>query len=89
MKSIHIKFFALALLCVQALFGQNLPKPEEEILRSLEHNISYLADDHLEGRLVGSRGEKLAYEFIIENFQSINIVLLCQVLKADIFLSIR
>jgi len=74
MKSIYIKLFALALLCFQTLSGQNLPKPEEEILRSLEHNISYLADDHLEGRLVGSRGEKLAYEFIIENFQTINLL---------------
>lgn len=54
--------------------AQTLPKAEADILKSLEHNISYLADDHLEGRLMGSRGEKLAYEFIIENFQSLNIL---------------
>jgi|694.fasta_scaffold98774_2 hypothetical protein len=69
------------LTCLLALlfigFGSNqaqtLPKTEADILQSLEHNLSYLADDHLEGRLMGSRGEKLAYEFIIENFQSLNI----------------
>ncbi len=64
---------------VIGLFGsgviaQNLPKSEAEILQSLEHNLSYLADDHMEGRLIGSRGEKIAYDFIIENFQSLNLV---------------
>jgi hypothetical protein len=54
--------------------AQNLPKAETDVLKSLEHNISYLADDHLEGRLMGSRGEKIAYEFIVENFQSLNIL---------------
>lgn len=57
-----------------SISAQTLPKPEAEILRSLEHNLSYLADDHLEGRLVGSRGEKLAYDFIMENFQSLNLL---------------
>ncbi|MDZ4668590.1 MAG: M28 family peptidase [bacterium] len=54
--------------------AQNLPKSDADIMQSLEHNLSYLADDHLEGRLIGSRGEKLAYEFIIENFQSLNVL---------------
>ncbi len=56
------------------LFGQTLPKTDENILESLEHNVSYLADDHLEGRLLGSKGEKLAYDFLIENFQSLNLL---------------
>jgi len=55
------------------LHAQTLPKTDEEILRSLEHNLAYLSDDRMEGRLMGSRGEKLAYEFISENFQSLNL----------------
>ncbi len=74
MKLLRIKLFIASTLLAFTLSAQTLPKPDEEILRSLEHNLSYLADDHLEGRLVGSRGEKLAYEFIIENFQSLNIL---------------
>lgn len=74
MKFIRINIWLLGALLVRTVSAQTLPKAEEEILRSIEHNLSYLADDHLEGRLVGSRGEKLAYEFIIENFQSLNIL---------------
>ncbi len=74
--------YLFKLFCLTTLFyfgykpaqAQSLPKAESDILKSLEHNISYLADDHLEGRLMGSRGEKIAYEFIVENFQSLNIL---------------
>jgi len=55
-------------------FAQMLPKSDAEIITSLEQNLSYLADDRMEGRLTGSRGEKLAYEFIIQNFQSLNLL---------------
>lgn len=55
------------------LAAQTLPKPDADIIQSLEHNISYLADDRLEGRLIGSKGEKMAYEFLVENFQSMNL----------------
>lgn len=77
MKSFSVKL--LLCLCLVAtvqlnVFSQNLPKKDEDIKISLENNISYLADDKLEGRLIGSRGEKLAYEFITENFQSLNIL---------------
>jgi hypothetical protein len=65
---------SLLILGFGSSHAQNLPKAETDVLKSLEHNISYLADDHLEGRLMGSRGEKIAYEFIVENFQSLNIL---------------
>lgn len=55
------------------LFAQNLIKTDEETINSLEQNLSYLASDRLEGRLMGSRGEKLAYEFLIDNFQSLGL----------------
>ncbi len=76
MKYSKIKIIAglVSLAFTLNLYSQSLPKPEADILISLEHNLSYLADDHMEGRLVGSRGEKLAYDFIIENFQSLNLL---------------
>ncbi|MCF8426874.1 MAG: M28 family peptidase [Bacteroidia bacterium] len=77
MKSFLNKAIALALLIsplAGKLSAQTLPKSEKDILISLEHNLGYLADDHMEGRLIGSRGEKIAYDFIIENFQSLNIL---------------
>ncbi len=77
MKFFTNKFSLLLLSCLlgaKLLVAQKLPKPEEEILQSLEHNLAYLSDDHLEGRLIGSRGEKLAYDFIVENFQSLNLL---------------
>ena len=77
MKSFSYKII-LSAICSWAFIGSNqaqvLPKQDADILTSLEHNLTYLADDHLEGRLIGSRGEKLAYEFIIENFQSLNLL---------------
>ncbi|OYU95405.1 MAG: hypothetical protein CFE21_09670 [Bacteroidetes bacterium B1(2017)] len=68
---LSVLFLTVGILGVNA---QTLPKTDADIMQSLEHNLSYLADDHLEGRLIGSRGEKLAYEFIVENFQSLNIL---------------
>lgn len=70
----HLLLGLFAILLNTFSQAQTLPKSEADILTSLEHNLSYLADDHLEGRLIGSRGEKLAYEFIIENFQSLNLL---------------
>jgi len=55
------------------LFAQKLIKTDEETINSLEQNLSYLASDRLEGRLMGSRGEKMAYEFLIDNFQSLGL----------------
>lgn len=59
--------------CSGQLFSQKLIKTDEEIINSLEQNLSYLASDRLEGRLMGSRGEKMAYEFILDNFQSLGL----------------
>jgi hypothetical protein len=72
-----MKYFTTSLFftlyCAVLLQAQQLPKSDADILQSLEHNLSYLADDRMEGRLTGSRGEKMAYEFISENFQSLNL----------------
>jgi hypothetical protein len=56
-----------------SIFAQQLIKSDEETISSVEQNLSYLASERLEGRLMGSRGEKLAYEFLIDNFQSLGL----------------
>ena len=43
------------------------------IITSLQSTIGYLADDKLEGRRTGSAGEKLAYEFIRQQFETIGL----------------
>jgi len=55
-------------------FAQKILKSDEDIINSLEQNLSYLASDRLAGRLMGSHGEKLAYEFLIDNFQSLGLI---------------
>jgi hypothetical protein len=43
------------------------------IVASLQSEIGYLADDKLEGRRTGTAGEKLAYEFISKQFETIGL----------------
>ena len=43
------------------------------IITSLQSTIGYLADDKLEGRRTGTAGEKLAYEFILQQFETIGL----------------
>src|SRR5687767_6395357 len=60
----------LLIFAIGTANAQKLKKADKAILNNLEMHISYLADDKLEGRRTGSTGEKLAYEYIIKNFQS-------------------
>lgn len=49
--------------------GQKLKKADKETIENLKKHIGYLADDKLEGRRVGTGGEKLAMEYIESRFQ--------------------
>lgn len=53
---------------VLAQKGKKKTNPDDLLLASLRTHIGYLADDKLEGRRTGSAGEKLAYEYIREQF---------------------
>lgn len=60
------------LLCLvsTATFGQKAKKAkngknaDKAIVTDLQSHVTYLADDALEGRRTGTKGEKLAYEYI-------------------------
>ncbi len=49
------------------LFAQNLNYSQIE--NNLKKHISFLSDDKLEGRLVGSKGEKIAADYISKEFK--------------------
>jgi hypothetical protein len=50
-------------------FSQKLKKADKAVIALLESHIQYLADDRLEGRRAGTRGEQLAMEYIAGQFE--------------------
>jgi aminopeptidase YwaD len=66
---LRIKFFApvLTLACLSAA-AQKINKNDKITLANLQAHIRYLSDDRLEGRSMGSAGEKAASDYIIAEF---------------------
>src|ERR1700712_2283943 len=62
-------FFWLLLFSFHFADAQKIKKADKVILANLELHINYLADDKLEGRRTGTTGEKLASEYISNEFQ--------------------
>lgn len=48
---------------------QRLKKQDEALQTSLSNHVTFLADDRLEGRRTGTAGEKLAMQYIAEQFR--------------------
>ena len=48
--------------------AQKLKKADKATLANLEQHINYLADDKLEGRRTGTKGELLAMQYIADQF---------------------
>ncbi len=44
-------------------------KSNETLTKSLQAHVQYLADDKLEGRRTGTEGEKVAMQYIINQYQ--------------------
>ena len=65
MKLIHIPF----LLVVINGYGQKLTKAYNLTQVNLKNHLNYLSDDSLEGRRAGTRGEKLAADYISSMFK--------------------
>ncbi len=62
--------FWLLLLTMQIAGAQKSKKADKATLSNLQQHINYLADDKLEGRRTGTNGEKLAYEYISNEFKN-------------------
>lgn len=54
--------------------SKKINKDEVQLLDNLKAHIQYLADDKLEGRRTGTPGEKLAMEYISNQFSSIGLL---------------
>ena len=63
------RFLAVLLFLPIITFSQKLKKADKAILTNLQAHVTYLADDKLEGRRAGSLGEKLASDYIIQQFK--------------------
>lgn len=68
MYLLRVSASLLLLLTVYQGWAQKLKKTDKEILANLKTHIGYLADDKLEGRRTGTAGEKLAMEYISNQF---------------------
>jgi aminopeptidase YwaD len=64
----------ILLLFSQFAFAQKLKKRDKIIIDSLRAEIGFLASDRLEGRRAGTPGEKLAYEYLADQFKKIGLV---------------
>jgi aminopeptidase YwaD len=62
--------FLFILICPYVL---KAGKTNKRQVAQLKKDITYLASDSLEGRRMGTPGEKLAYEFITERFKEMDI----------------
>lgn len=54
--------------------AQKLKKADKIIIENLKTTVSFLADDKLEGRRTGTKGEQLAYEYLSERFTALNLL---------------
>ena len=64
----------LATVSFLPLSAQKLNKADKAIVSNLQSHIRYLADDKLEGRRAGTAGEKLAREYISNQFQTLGLL---------------
>src|SRR5437868_1206318 len=62
------RFLWLLLVITQASYAQRDDKASKKTIKHLKKHIGYLASDKLEGRRTGSKGEKLAYEYIRKQY---------------------
>ena len=60
--------FILLILVSTGATGQRLKKSDKEVIENLKKEITYLASDKLQGRRTGTQGEKLAYEYLSDQF---------------------
>ncbi len=67
---IHRFYALLFILWIPSqTFSQKLKKADKAIVSNLQAHIAFLADDKLEGRRAGTKGEKLAAEYISQQFK--------------------
>jgi len=61
-------FFLLLVLSLSAA-AQKLSKSDKLSVQNIRSHVSFLADDKLEGRRTGTKGEQLASQYIVQQFE--------------------
>jgi hypothetical protein len=74
MNFFRIKVFALLLVSLSCTAQKKNKKTDIQILNNLHNHIQYLADDKLEGRRTGTNGERLAMEYVSNQFKTIGLI---------------
>jgi aminopeptidase YwaD len=69
-----LSFLFVLLLVIPTSFAQRLSKADKSVIKNLKAHVTYLADDRLEGRRTGTQGEKLAAQYISEQFAAIGLL---------------
>ncbi len=70
-----ILFFLPLLLTAQGKKKQRLAEEKENavLVANLQKHVQYLADDKLEGRRTGTKGEQLAMEYLVEQYSQMGL----------------
>lgn len=70
-----ILFFLPLLLTAQGKKKQRLAEEKENaiLIANLQKHVQYLADDKLEGRRTGTKGELLAMEYLVEQYNQMGL----------------
>src|SRR5258706_13465760 len=74
MFSSFSKLLLITLLLAACSGPKNISKTDTQTLDNLKAHIQYLADDKLEGRRTGTKGEELAMEYISSQFKTIGLI---------------
>ena len=72
-----LRLLWILIFASQVLYAQKSKKNKNTdnlVISSLQAHIGFLADDKLEGRRTGSNGEKLAYEYISNQFTTMGLL---------------
>ncbi len=67
------KYLVLLLVLASCSAAKKSTIPAPNVVANLKMHIGYLADDKLEGRRTGTAGEKLAMEYISDQFKQIGL----------------
>lgn len=64
---------AAGLVSTLPAFSQRLKKAEKQVVAQLKEHVYFLADDRLEGRRAGTKGEQLAADYIQKQLSTIGL----------------
>jgi len=74
MRFSYIKNAVLLVFIISCTTSKKISQSDEQTLENLRNHIQYLSDDKLEGRRAGSPGERLAMEYISNQFRVIGLI---------------